>query len=628
MKSFNKKYAATAVLVSMTLGLGAYRFLHSSSILGATGSSSAAENVHAAEQNATATRPVVLPARQWQEGASFIYDIDTTRSMAITGLSQAEQVVKYHVQGTLRLTVMGREGDDIRLRVDVEATNVELVPAGKMSEKEAAIWLSRTFYAHARVNGEIPSFFFPKDVPVEARILLKGFVNSLQWVSPSGPVATWHTVEQDVSGQYDAKYRAVDGFSVEKSKVNYLQMRVPTGLKPIQRGTEYGVSSSATFGLDGSGWPKTLLEDESVEVKTQGTTVVGTIQTTAKLSAIETHLEWTGAFAADLENDVVSEAAAMALSMKQADINQVGGKSLRDLTTDVNSTNSKMRNHAQAKLAALMRIEPARAKEVTDEILHGTSDTNAKKRLIGALGTAGTPEAQRELAKILEMTEAGDLRVNAGVAMSMTKHPTEGTADALEKAMHSPDKKIDNTATLALGNVVRSMNNDGAGETADELKVLIDGLANASSDMERKVYLEALGNSGDTRAFVAISSYLTHQNVTLRAAATGALKFMPGAVADTAIIAAFSDSELAVRNAAAHTIGFRPISTMLGAIDTVLRTETVVAIRLEMLKGMHMKVKEDPGVIDCVAWAMENDSSPKIRAFAKSIVDNVNADLL
>ncbi len=627
MKIFNKKYAASAVLVSMVLGLGAYRLLPSSSIPGGNGTAVAAE-ASIAGQTETTPQAVALPARQWQEGASFVYDIDTTRSMAVTGSSQPEQLVKYQVQGTLRLTVMGREGDDIRLRVDLEATNVKILPAGKMSGKDAAIWLSRTFYANARSTGEIPSFLFPKDVPVEARTLLKGFVNSLQWVAPPALASIWHTVEQDVSGQFDAKYRTVDGLTVEKSKVNYLQMRGLSGLTPIQRGTEYGVSSIARFGLDVSGWPKTLVEDESVEVKTMGSTMVGTIKTTAKLSVVEKHPEWVGPFGADLESDAVSEAAAMAQSMKQADINQVGGKSFRDITIDLNSENSKMRNHAQAKLAALLRIEPARAKEVADEILHGTSDANAKKRLIGALGNAGTPEAQRELAKILDTTEAGDLRVNAGIAMSLTKHPTEETADALEKAMHSADKKVDNTATLALGNVVRSMNNDGTGDTADELKLLVDGLANASSDAERKVYLEALGNSGDTRAFAAIAPYLSHQIVALRAAATGALKFMVGEVADAAITAAFSDSENSVRNAAAHTIGFRPISNMLDVIDTVLRTETIVGIRLEMLKGMHMRINDDSNVIDSVAWAMENDPSVKVRDFAKSIYENATADTL
>jgi hypothetical protein len=612
MKALTRKHAAAAAIAALALGFGAFRLAHPGSERSSEALSSSAA-LQARQEKAPA-----LPSRRWNEGDSFVYDFDTTRSTAIRGKSQVEQHVSFEIAGKLSLTVIGKEPNEVHLRADVRATRVEASP--KIAE-DGAKWASRTFYLSALPTGEIKGFLFPKEVPAQARILVKGIVNSMQMVAPPAPMATWHVAEADVSGQYDAAYRAVDELTVEKAKTQYMRMRGPTGLIAIRKDTQYVVKSRAVFGLDASGWPRTVAEEESLEVTVQDTEVVGKIQTKASLSGIESRPEWIGPFAPDLESDAASDAAAMALSMKQADLNMVGGRSFADIAADLNAADPKARNQAQARMAALFRVDPGEAKKAADEILHGKGDLNSKKRLIASLGNAGTKEAQHELANLLEREEAGDRRVNAAIALSLTKHPTQESAGALKKAMGSSDEDVANTATLAAGNVVRTMNAEPSGDTADAVQMLMDGLASASSDEERRLYLEALGNTGDARVLVAITPYLAHANVTLRAVATGALKFMTGSAADTALIAAMSDKEFSVRKAAVHTIPFRPVSGVVGAVDRLLTTEPEEAIRMEILKGMNVKIGEDVAILESIEWAMENDPSEKVRSFAKEILE-------
>lgn len=617
MNTLRAKYLAAVGLSGLLIIGGALGLSPRSKAVEQAASASANSDEQASNDSSSRQVPA-LPVRQWKIGETFVYDLDTTRTTAISGGSQPSQVMSYKVVGTLSLTVIAREQNEIHLRADLVAKDVQVTPK---SDVDAPSWLSNTFYFKALESGAIRSFLFAKNTPVDARMILRGLVDSFQFVSPRGDMADWGVMEIDNSGQYSAKYANEDGQNVEKTKGFYTQMRGPTGLTPMQRGASFTVlKSTANVAIGASGWPKQLTEDESLEVQTLDIRVRSGIKTAASLNSITMHPEWAGAFPADLESDTISEAAAMAASMKQADVNLVGGRSFAQISADLRADDKSARSRAQARMSALLRVNPAEAKNATKEILHGSADKNSKKRMIGALGAAGTPEAQHELATLLASDAAGHLRTDSAISLATTKHPTDETANALHRAMESREQDVANTATLASGNVIRQMNTDGTSDTADALQVLINKLANAQTDFEKKLCLEALGNSGDPRAFVAIAPYLSSSSVTLRAAATGALRFMPGAVADAAIIAGMADAEVTVRQEAVRTIGFRPVSSMLDAIDMLLKSEPKESIRLAILQGLQMQMLQEPSVVELIEWAQENDPASSVKSLAASIL--------
>lgn len=101
---------------------------------------------------------------------------------------------------------------------------------------------------------------------------------------------------------------------------------------------------------------------------------------------------------------------------------------------------------------------------------------------------------------------------------------------------------------------------------------------------------------------------------------------MTAPAADVALGAAMSDPEYSVRKAAVHTIPFRPIAGVLKAVDALLRTEKQDALRIEIVKGLSVKISEDPAVAESVEWALENDPSAQVKQIAQQILESQGAE--
>jgi HEAT repeat protein len=559
-----------------------------------------------------------LPVRQWTAGATFLYSVDTARGASVGGSSQAGQKVLARLAGSLALTVIGQDASGAQIRAELRSPRREQTPR---AENDSTASLVKPFYFKALRTGEMTAFYFAKDVPGEDRILLKGLTTSLQIVAPVDAGEAWQSTEQDVSGEYEAAYR-IKGGVVHKAKEKYLRARGQAGLIALPGDSVYTVTSAIDFEIDTTGWPRAVTEDETLDVKMQEIRVVATSKTTARLVSVESHPELAGAVnLADFDPDVLSAAAASALAKKQADKGLVDGKTFKQLGVELASSDVHVRNRTQARMAALFRVDPGAPREAEEAILHGDADTNAKKRLLGALGSAGTPEAQRALGSILDDTEAPrTMRRDAAVALGLSKQPSEEVELTLEKAMHAPDKDVAETATLALGNTIHTMNTEQSGETADAVEALIDLLQKAMTDGEKTLYLQALGNTGDLRALAAIEPYLTHAEASLRAVATSSLRFMSGSEVDALIIAAMADKDPAVRAAAVGTISSRPVAGLVAALDKLLRGESEVTIRMAIVNAMNIKRKEAPAIDESLAWAAEEDPSSSVRALAKQVL--------
>jgi HEAT repeat protein len=540
--------------------------------------------------------------------------VEAARTVAVGG----ERKLDAKLGATLAMTVVGRDGDGFTVRGELRDPRFQGASA---VGNDVSAELEKPFAFTMLPTGEIKAFSFPKRASPEVAGLLKDLVMSFQMVAPPAARPSWQTTEEDATGQFAATYTQREG-GVHKTKSAYQQARGPRGLAPLAGA--YAVTSSVDFEIDASGWPKTVAEDESLRVEVGTMNVVSTRKTTAKLVAVERRADRIAAAErASLEPDAVSEAEAYARAKENAAKNLVGGRKLAEIAKELRAEKTQARNDATVAMSALFRIDPAATTEAAEAILHGNLDEESKARISTALGSAGTPQAQRALGAILASPDADSTtQVRAAAALGTSKNQVVENEELLTGAMASPADDVRSTAVLALGNSIHAANAEGGHDTSGALETLIDGLAKAATKAEKRTYLLALGNSGDEGALAAIVPYLTDADPDLRAAATFALRFMEGPAVDQALVAGMEDAEVAVRTAAVETVRYRALGALRAAIERVLHSDPQESVRLAVVSALNMKRGEDASVDGLIKWAMENDPSEKVRKLAKQVLTN------
>jgi HEAT repeat protein len=555
-----------------------------------------------------------LPVRRWRLGESFEYEITAARAVSVEGKGQGYDAT---LSAKLALTVVARDDQGITLRAEVHDPRF-LSPSG--AGRAAGEAMSKPFYVTAKESGELMSFSFATGTPAEVVGLLQGLVTSLQVVSPGLPLATWRATEVDSTGEYEAAYRRT-ATGVHKAKDAYLRARGATGLRGLPG--KYDVSSSIDIQVGEGGWPSAVTETETLGVTVSRMRVISTNRTKATLAGVGMRPELVGApNAAELQSEVASEAEGFARARKNAEQNLVAGRKYRAIAADFRAPELAKRNDAMVAMGALFRLDPGATAEAGEEILQGKVSGESLARTAAALGAAGTPEAQRVLGQIIASPNMDSSQVvTATVALGQSPHPIDENDEVLKKAMASDANDVASAAAFALGASIRARNAEGLGDTGGALQTLLDGLAQAKTDDERRTFLLALGNTGDPRALDAIEPYLASPSVELRIAAASALRFIPGKRADGDLVSALRDEAYLVRRAAVQAVEPRTETTVIPALTQMLHTEPQETVRLAIVSVIYPRLSSEPSVLDALQWAADSDPSQKVRNAAKQYLD-------
>jgi hypothetical protein len=569
-----------------------------------------------------ADRPAARPVgheRRWSPGATYVYEIENARTITVRGDTGPSPSRALGLSGRLSISVIGPVDDGIALRLALD--EVHPGPGATALPLDAA-QLSGAFHAVVEPTGRFASLSFPRGLDGNARATLKVLASALQLVVPGPAAAEWRTTEQDASGEYEAAYSAT-GDAIHKIKERFVRVRGPRGLGPVKDPSMVQIASSIDFAIDASGWPRLASEDETLTVAASAMRIEAKSRTAARLTAVVQHpdpAELARVAAAErdaLEPEPEADAAGFATARRHADEGLVDGASYAMLLGDLAATDVKLRNRTMARMAALFRTQPDAAAQAAASILHGNLGDEAAKRVIGALGGAGTADAQRALSSILDADRASAAtRDDAAAALGMTRNPSDDTQRALARAARSPDPSLASTATLGLGNVIKHMNEQASGDPSDALALLVERLQRAASDPERILCLDALGNSGDPGALPAIEPYLASATTELRATAVGALRFLT--TVDDRLVIALQDSAASVRRAAASALSYRAITPMLSVVTLVLHNDPDPSTRLALVAALRLRKRAEPGLAELLAWAAEHDPAPEVRNAARS----------
>lgn len=606
----NKKVASLAValvLAASAVGLSLHG-AHPSAPGSASASASAAAGASVGT-TAFAGPSAAASARDFHAGASFTYEVVSTRNV---GDAKGAVLQSTTIGGRLTMTVVGQKGGSAAIRAELQGATREDKPA--ISEKASD--LEGPFFFVMSEGGVIESFGFPRAMRGDARRQLRALVSSLQVSAVSG-----ERVEGDMSGEFVATYaRAASGAGVTKTKVRYDRVRTPAGLvTPGEIGGNYTVQATTQFSLDVSGWPATAEETEALKAEFKAGSMAAAAKTTAKLVKKGEDKSLVGSYeaaAASFDPDVDALGESAALAKRNADMGLVAGASLETLVADhAGAKESKVQNRAVARMGALFRTSPEAVTEARAKLLKKETPEATSRALASALGSAGTPEAQHALGDALRSdTTTLATKTTAAMSLGLVKEPAEGTKQALAEAAGSKDPSLSSTATLALGNLAKS-----AGESAaDVVDDLVAKLAAATDANDRAHFLDALGNTGSPRAKAAILAHVHDAESLVRGAALSALRFQTGDDVVEALGGGLLAPEMAVRRASLSAIGQQTIDPYVPIFADYVKRETESELRIFAVRVLARSVNANTAVEGVLSVVATQDADPKVREAAES----------
>ena len=505
------------------------------------------------------------------------------------------------VEGVWAVGVISATADQIVYRGELRDAKATVTDKSQRLDDQAlAGALAAPYTFTAAPDGRLIAFAFPRDLDERARGTLVALAASMQVIDGAG--SAWETTEADALGEYRAGYRR-DGAGLAKTKLRY------TGDDAAAR----VITSSTAISLRSDGWPARVAGDEKLQV--------GPVQLAMNVTA-RVQLEHAGTARVAITAPAKLEPIAIAALRTRpgddpdADRELVDGATLADLLAELAlvANDGHASGYQFLRLGALFRLDPEAARRAARDVIAGKPQANA---VIGALGDAGTREAQAALGDILARAPAEEGRIHAAAALGMTRVPTPETLATLATtAAGSGD--VAATATLAVGNAARRMRaTDPAGVDA-QLEALLARLRGATDDTERALCLRALGNLGDSRMLEAVAQALASESAMVRIAAAESVRHIAGGRADQLLLAALDDPFDQVRSAAVFAAGYRDLTALAIPLARALQREADLEVRRAIVELALLRLTEYPALGAIVAYTAKHEPDAELRAAARA----------
>jgi HEAT repeat protein len=629
------KTALAGVLGLLAIAGGAWRFQHETAVSKQLRAAHSAAGARAQDADSEPTLvDVEGPSEAWEIGSRRVYHADYStaveREHAVAGGS-----ITFAGTAELQLTVESLRPEHVILQGQLsDASIVADTSTGQVKPGDlgASIKdeLTRPFKVRMSRDGRVVTVAMDPQTNSLAQGIVRTLLGALQFVEPPGPNPSWKqwsVEESDMNGVYKAGYQQVAQGQFRKSKLEYQHLEAASRMGDANAHAK--VASKITILRRASGVIEHVESDEIISVPFGDSSFKTTSHVKLELTGLGR-----GALAVmDARRLVESPlfSAAPEVKTTQSELQRkrdlVAGATFEQLASDLSKLSPSKENFSQRwnvtqRMSALFELDPGSIGAAASRVKGGASE-NDKEMLLAALSDANLPEAQTALADLAHDPGVDTpTRSASATHLGLLKNPTPETLARLQNmANNESDPEVKGAATLALGGASRASReaDPGSGEKDTSPDLLLQKLGSAQTPAERRLYIDALGNSGDPRGLPAIQGALTDPDPTLRAAAVSALRFMPGPEIDGLIVATLTrDPEQLVRSAALSTLRSRPASDVLtaGAV-AALKIEPFAGLRVELIQVL-LRFMQVPGVHETLEWVAKNDASPEVKAAAQT----------
>jgi HEAT repeat protein len=619
----HKTILVSLALVSLGGAAGAVVVTHRS-----TSSRGGPVVVGSAAQDAPTTADDVagapaLSRSGWEPGVEYLSELDFRTSFGQTENDDpnAQRRLEFHLSGRWRTRVSGPVGDAVRVQLELQGARLE--SAGGQIPEEVRSALAAPFFADYDGHGRAIRLHVRQGLDPTVLGVLRELVSATQFSTPEQPSRAWTAFETDIVGEYPVVYRAVGGGSFLRQKAKYSQVAGPHGLAAAKTGAPVITAYVAKLGVDDWGRVATLNVLSSVKKPVVANGLAFESRTEISVRKVSRARDTSG-LPLSIDGLVATTLTPGEVDFRNAandsDRNLVNGADVRALLRDLTSaTDDGARAAVQARLAALFRIDPAAAAQARAQMGPGNA-----RVVIGALGEAGTPEAQKALASVLADPHADvDARKEAVDAVLGLEHPTRETGEALKGLLASDDPELKNNASLAYGAVAGRLAESEPDAAHSMVTRIADDYAKAGEPEERLRILGSLGNTRSSDALPVLSQSLSSSDPAVRAGAAAALRFVPDARADSLLVSSITkETDPAVRGAALMAAGYRSFEPLADALTGIAKGDDV-GLRKQLVATLENMASRDGDSVGLLAWMAQNDPDSKVRAQAESALERV-----
>lgn len=603
----------------------------------------------------TVAETTTLPRRvSGQPGALRAYHIELDNNTVIdTGAmlgneGASEQTMELGFEGTWLLQELSSDSEDILVHAQLVLDKLKLINSespvpedmlGKMKETLALSLVIR-YGADGRVLGiRVPPLL---DTDPSAFMPIKMLIASMQIVYGSEAVDSWQVTEDDATGAVVARYQWGRNGVLDKHKLDYVTQ--PPGETPtIGNGLDVSSKLTASYGLVDKGWIAKATYSETSTLKLEGilgatpgqgdfsmfsnTDIHAALLSAAPRAIAALTPEWTKWPERPLADSTMQSRRRLELDPEYQlaltiDVFGVIDSlaKLGDRTEDVDN-----RVTLEQLLAMALQARPSEIDKLVDKILDGTYDNAKAADVMNALSSAGSPEAQAGLAKIMDAKDVDEGIRQGGVwSFHGVETPTVESLEALRKGMDEYQGSLQSTSLLAYGRVAGNMDRDpsvgDAEAAAAAVRELISRFRRESDPHQRSLLLDALGNSGHPLALPIMLEIIGQPGHALRVTAIRGLRFMPVGQADQVLRGLLpAPDSIEDRSAAVYAISFRDFSSYAQVLMERIKVEPAAEVAVAIFQLIGARINY-PEVASFVEWLRENAMLSEVRAAAAELL--------
>jgi len=450
--------------------------------------------------------------------------------------AQKAVVTRYRISSEQHVIIDGQEQASVlveglwttssRAGADAEAQLAATKIAVRGGEAPSAADLAAPILLGSH-DGVLDAMAFSDATPRAARSILTGLATTFQHTARPG--SSFTVEEEDLLGRYAAAYtRAAEGRLV-RTRHRYTHVRDARGLS-AERASSLAPEERSELRFDPEG-----LVSARVAIKHTFSMGEGMARVEMRHAATlerEDVAQVTLPPAPELDLKPISDHLDRAGIARRNDEARVAGAKAPELVAEARRAAHLDRTHPDAqkhrsvalrRLSSLVKIDAGAAAAVAEAIRKDPQDRESVGMLAGSLASADAPAATNALAHLLDEPLPAEARTAVLVSLGMARSPTDVSVSALFSALDGP---MGAEAALALGTQASKLGDDGAGE--DAVSQLLERYAAAKNTDERRLYLQALANSGSREALPVMIAALQDQDFAIARVAAYGLRFIPG----------------------------------------------------------------------------------------------------